>query len=641
MHLMADESSVRDEAMKMPRHRIVGWLWTGTFSLCLPAFPAWRSLGPFGGPAEAILVAPHNSSLLLAATRNALVYRSDNRGSHWVALPFSGSLSFSVRTMRVSGGDAPAYYLGGIPGLPNESGLYRSTDDGNSWRPLVGMQGKSVYSLATWDKDPNVVAAGCHDGVYLSTDGGDSWARISPPGHLELQPVTSLAIDPAVRDVIYAGTTHLPWKTEDGGRNWTSIHRGMLDDSDVFSIDIDAASPSHILASACSGIYLSENAGQLWSKLLGVPRTSRRTYTIRRDPLNRLIIYAGTSQGLWKSEDGGAAWRKISDSIVKSIAFDRSGGRVYLATDDAGLLVTGDNGRSFQQINEGFVNRSMRHLAEFEDGFYSSSPYDSSGGKLHRMSFGGDWTMMKSGGGSGNSNLLAVVSAGGRMLIGRTQDGIVRSADGGKTWTGVRGWQGRVRALAAIDSGLLFLGTTEGLYSSRDFGDRWTAIKPAMPIDGLYAAKGQIVADAGQLLLLSQDEGGTWTTAPSPTRAGELYDLAIGGKGVFLAATAQGALRSTNAGQTWKFSSGGLGRGTVRCVAFARSESTAVAIQHGVVYHSGDAGVTWAPLDMKGVEGAFIVELVIPDAAPDRIFAATRARGVFVAPLPQAESALP
>ena len=73
--------------------------------------------------------------------------------------------------------------------------------------------------------------------------------------------------------MIYAGTSHLPWKTSDNGKTWESIHSGMIDDSDVFSIYIDPRSPKQVFASACSGIYQSPNGGEMWRKMMGIPNT--------------------------------------------------------------------------------------------------------------------------------------------------------------------------------------------------------------------------------------------------------------------------------------------------------------------------------------------------------------------------------
>jgi len=110
------------------------------------------------------------------------------------------------------------------------------------------------------------MAAGADSGVYLTRDGGTSWKLISPPGDPELRPVVSLAFDPGDSKIIYAGTTHLPWRTSDGGATWQSIHTGMIDDSDVFSIQVDPHRPERVLASACSGAYASSDAAHHWKR---------------------------------------------------------------------------------------------------------------------------------------------------------------------------------------------------------------------------------------------------------------------------------------------------------------------------------------------------------------------------------------
>ncbi len=86
------------------------------------------------------------------------------------------------------------------------------------------------------------------------------WERISPKDSVEIHEIESLAVDPANPNIIYAGTWHLPWKTTDGGKNWTSIKQGIIEDSDVFSIVVDPKQPNVVYLSACSGIYKSEDA---------------------------------------------------------------------------------------------------------------------------------------------------------------------------------------------------------------------------------------------------------------------------------------------------------------------------------------------------------------------------------------------
>ena len=99
-----------------------------------------------------------------------------------------------------------------------------------------------------------------------------------------MRDITALAFDPTNAETLYAGTPHLPWKTNDSGAHWQPIATGLIDDSDIFSIRVDPKNPQLVFASACSGIYRSENGGELWTKLRGIPGTHRRTHIIAQDP---------------------------------------------------------------------------------------------------------------------------------------------------------------------------------------------------------------------------------------------------------------------------------------------------------------------------------------------------------------------
>ena len=173
----------------------------------------------------------------------------------------------------------------------------------------------------------------------------------------------ALTFDPRDGNTLYAGTPHLPWKTTDGGRSWHSIHEGMIDDSDVFSIQADRNRPQRVFASACSGIYRSLDGAANWTRLVDAKDASYRTYTIVQDPQYENVWLAGTTHGLVRSGDGGATWQKLRDFATRSIAFDLGYlGRMLIATEEAGILRTDDNGRSWRPVNQGFCNRQLSSL---------------------------------------------------------------------------------------------------------------------------------------------------------------------------------------------------------------------------------------------------------------------------------------
>ena len=146
----------------------------------------------------------------------------------------------------------------------------------------------------------------------------------------------------------------------------------MIDDSDIFSIVVDRNRPQRVFAGACSGTYRSLSGGARWAKLPQSKDASYRTYTLAQDPQYENVLFAGTTQGMIKSRDGGATWQKIAPYSTRSIAFDMSKlGRIYIATDDAGILRSDDNGKTWRDANRGFLQpaahtagnrRKRRHL---------------------------------------------------------------------------------------------------------------------------------------------------------------------------------------------------------------------------------------------------------------------------------------
>jgi photosystem II stability/assembly factor-like uncharacterized protein len=134
----------------------------------------------------------------------------------------------------------------------------------------------------------------------------------------------------------------------------------MIDDSDVFAITINKDNPDHIVASACSGIYESKNAGEKWAKIQGIPSQSRRTRDILQHPSRPGTVYAATTEGFWMTTDGGKTWAMTSQRNleINSITVHRDNpDRVFIGTNNYGVMVSNDGGRNFKQTNDNFTSR--------------------------------------------------------------------------------------------------------------------------------------------------------------------------------------------------------------------------------------------------------------------------------------------
>jgi len=375
----------------------IAWRLACTVISCTAAFPQWAALGPFGGSASIVVTDPHSSRTVIAGTQNGLLFRSTDSGSSWTPLPFPAQLRAILHTLAIDP-QTPGIYLAGVSSdVPEYSGILRSTDSGATWHQVPALRNRQVRAIAFWRGNSQVIVAGTEIGVFQSRDGGLNWRCICPADDAQVQPIVSLAIDPNDSDIIYAGTPHLPWRTTDGGATWSSIHTGILDDSDVFSIQVDRNRPSRLFASTCSGIYRSLNAGATWTRLKSAKDASDRTYTIVQDPQYESVWFAGTTYGMMRSPDGGNTWEMINRRNTHAIAFDMGRlGRIFAATEQ-GIWRSDDGGRSWLEANHGFCSRSLEGLFAGLDGaLYTSTVADPGESRLFRLPLGAnEWRLVQ------------------------------------------------------------------------------------------------------------------------------------------------------------------------------------------------------------------------------------------------------
>ena len=411
-------------------------------------FGSWQKVGPNGGDIRAIVVDPTDSKHFYFTTLEGQFYTSTDCAVSWqMVYNFDRSL-LMFDNIVIDRRDPKTIYLGGHRGsLKNEGGFFKSTDGGVTWRESKEMKNQAINALFQSALNPDMIVAGTVEGVFASIDSGNNWKKISDekamPGLVE---VDSLAIDPRNTDIIYAGTTYRPYKTTDGGKNWKLISTGMIDDSDVFAIDLDPRNPDHIIASACSGIYESKNAGENWKKIQGIPSTSRRTRDILQHPSKPGYIYAGTTEGFWMSADDGTTWNLTTSKQVEvnsiTVPADEPN-KVYLGTNNYGVMVSNDFGKSFVQTNNGYSTRQTSIIvpdSQIPNRFYAATTNTTTGGGFFFVSndAGATWqASMKNFPPTSIVYSILQDSVMPTTIYLGTINGVYRSLDSGASWAAV------------------------------------------------------------------------------------------------------------------------------------------------------------------------------------------------------------
>jgi photosystem II stability/assembly factor-like uncharacterized protein len=594
----------------------------------------WRSSGPFGGEAELIRVVPKSPGFVIAGAHNGLLFASRNGGASWNDIPFSGQLSGVLHALEVDPRTEGTWYAGMEGERAWMSGVYKTSDGGQTWKLLDGIKGKAVWSLAIFSADPDVIAAGTGDGIYRSVDAGASWTRISPTDNEDLRPVVSLAFHPTDKNILFAGTTHLPWRTKDGGATWESIHTGMIDDSDVFSIQVDTHEPQSVFASACSGLYSSVDSAAHWSKL-PTPKGAFRTWFVALDPKRSNSVFAGTTEGLLHSEDRGRTWRLVTPQPVRSIAFDPAvTGRIFFASSTAGLMLSTDGGKTLHESNFGFTNRNFTSFTAAHGVLYAGSIFDGGSGGIFRTdNLGLRW--QRTGAPAGQQiRLITVAPDDPNSLFAAGYHGILKTKDGGKTWAEAPvPSAGNVTSLLALSHDVLLAGTDKGLFRSTD-GSGWQPASGASgPIASMEMSGARTIAALGaNSAFASSNMGQSWRICGLPAPSVVWYGLAFdsGQSQTALAATSAGLFRSTDGCASWSGVVGDLLAGTVSVVLFHPTRpGFAFASQDGRIFQSIDGGQHWSPIDDSGDgSSAWPSALLVLPEAPGRLFALFPRRGV-------------
>ncbi|HEU5452645.1 MAG TPA: glycoside hydrolase, partial [Terriglobales bacterium] len=348
----------------------------------------WRGIGPYrGGRTKAGVGVPSQPNVFYIAAVNGGVWKTDDFGRTWTPI-FDHEPTGSVGSIAVAPSNPNVIYVGSGEGLhrPDLSwgdGIYKSTDAGKTWTHLGLRDGQQIPQIAVDPHDPNrlFVAVLGHPygpnkerGIYRSTDGGQTFQPVLQKD--ENTGGSDVQLDPSNPQVVYAAMWEAregPWengswagnnggvfKSTDGGNTWNPIMNGLPKDFVQANIGIAPGNPRRIFVSLASGrnnlgIYRSDDAGASWMKITNDPRPAARIGggdlpVLRVDPKNPDIVYSA-SVVTWKSTDGGKTWTGIRGAPggddYQNIWINPTNPDIILIPSDQGAIITVNGGRTW------------------------------------------------------------------------------------------------------------------------------------------------------------------------------------------------------------------------------------------------------------------------------------------------------
>ncbi len=255
-----------------------------------------------------------------------------------------------------------------------------------------------------------------------------------------------------------------------------------------------------------------------------------------------------SSGALFESADGGVSWTQRS---VPADGFSPFNGLFFLDAERGWAygnenVRTTDGGVTWQALP--FLG-STYHMEFFTPSFGVAS---TNGGLSVSRDGGSAW-------GDAPNGLYDFDFADAQTGLGVSPGGLYRTADGGLTFTLVR--SGSATAATFLSPTVAVAVVGDAFVRSADAGLTWTPAGPAQGRSRLEAVSSDIVL--------------AWGVAP------------------FFPNDDATLLRSADGGQTWTSLGAVVGQGTLALTAASASSVVALDVR-GDVYHSGNAGATWA-----------------------------------------------
>ena len=620
---------------------------------------SFERVGPFGGDVRALLIDARDSRVVFLGSSDGQIFKSADGGTSWAPLvPGIGRRGLVVDSLIQHPSELTRFYAGAWDQLSKGGGLFESSDGGETWKEvrLPGAK-NAVRGIAISPSDSARMIVGTLEGVFASENGGRKWVKAFSSGG-EIPSIESVAIDPVNPKNLYVGTWHLGYRSRDFGRTWVQSHRGMVGDSDIFSIAVNPRNPEIVYASACSGVYRSGNRAESWVRLR--PRQGRpdvRAHIVAIDPAEPGRVYVGSTEGLFVSNDDGRTWvRKTgSKTVVNAIQIDpRDNRRIFLGTEDRGVLVSEDAGRSWKPSHNGF---SQLYIASIMPDPSASGVFiagvRSAGDEGGVYSFSNHRSVWKqlSPGIAAEADVLSVLPLrGGESLLAGTTRGIFHRAAGSSGWARLPGPIAslKINGLAAEPAGdWVYAGTDEGVYRARAAELKFEKPdkRPYGPMVKCLSVPGgnpAVVFAGGSMgVLRSPDNGMTWVASAAglPMRASvQCLAVSPGDSRHMFAGTMGGLYESKDGGSNWQKAVDARLVEDIAAVAFldrAGKKVMAADRANGGVFLSQDAGAAWTRIVSPGF-GAPVCALAQDPARPSWVYLGTSSEGVYRLKLPDA-----
>ena len=578
---------------------------------------------------------------IYAATEGAGVYKTTDGGVSWTAINGTGTTlgCLNVRQIAVPV-TTPTRTLIAATACRNNSGVYRSTDDGANWTRLgpATLPGDVQTSSFSRPNGNLFLLSTANYGIFKSLDDGATWATANS-GFSILSGINvfgtafSGAAGVTTDLLTYVHGSGI-YRSVDTGASWVAANTGLPTGfAALAGINREAGSTLYVGLDK-QGVFKTTDGGLNWS-LWGATATdgsAKYTRTIVVDGSGPGRYYLGGLNGIKKTTDNAATFNDgnmPSGGRINSITHDRDAPYVAFIAAQFPLKINyiyGDYNTDalFTPLDNG-VTGATTEGAVYQDQLVPATLYVSTNnrGVFKSTNSGAVFAAINIGLPNmiGQTNRLAIDPNNSQNLYLGLADagGVYKSVNGGASWTLSSAGLSSPLAMSihhiTVDgnnSPIVWIATGAGVYKSADSGATWMLVYSALDAAGsplptgsvrvrlgfpneVYIANNHANADgtlsASSGILRSTNGGVSWSNI-LPNKRGAQVRVTAGGNiyaGVSALANNPAVYLSTDAGASFTPYSTNLRGSDTRAFGFAADESALITLSLENGFYTNDA----------------------------------------------------
>ena len=480
-------------------------------------------------------------------------------------------------------------------------GIFKSTDNGNTWTPSdSGLKNSSIFSLTTAGQN---IIAGTKAGIYYSSNSGNSWNVGDTTLITPIKWVYALAV--GSNGNVYAGTKYHnandPKTTFYSGNNgvtWQITPVNPVNSGTGVEVYSLYQFNGNLFAGTNHGVFKTNDGGFTWIQVTtGDLGNNKSVYSLT--PLGTKLL-AGTYQnGIFWSSDGGSSFFAQNTNIFTGFpiySMTTLGSTVYAASFGYSIYKAND-GNSLNwnfTLCQGLPDKYICALATIGSSMISGSFYSA----LYKsVDSSNNWSYLSNG--ITGTTLSDIANNGTNLFASTVGCGIFLSSDNGNNWAPSN--SGLVSAFVYSLTSYsinMFAGTSQGIYLTTNNGTSWFLAGllnkkiscMATVNSSLLAAES--VADTSGKLYISNDGGQTWPMVFSSAKP--ITSFTNLGTTLFIGQQGAGVYTSINGGTIWTPVNTGLTNLNVHSLT-SLGASTLVAGTEQGAFVSTDMGNSWSP----------------------------------------------